>query len=251
MSSCYNKTNKVLLPNPYTIANIKTAFLEYINFRLWYYPVEYSDRQPSDFYFDDYSGQEITSEIRIYSNSSVSEQSEKDPIICISTNITQQLAVFSHQGDNVYCLGLTSDDDYTNTVGKNYTVIKQYQFVIPEVRLPDFGASEQKNNMIQMAAEAVTADCVEWFSYGDEEGLSLKSAEVYIANFYEYESPRIYICKHNGSIIIYPVIFDFKNDIIEMTKMTPIVIEDIRSNPLAEHQFQLDKTNAVSSFKVN
>jgi len=251
MTSCNAKVSNFTLPNPYTFDNIETAFLEYINFRLWYYPAEYSDRQPSDFFFDDYIGQDIEAEIRVYHNPSELKQTEEEPIVCISTNITQQLAMFTHKEGLVYCDGLVKDSNNSMTESKNYTVIKKFNFVIPEVRLPNFGTSVLKDKMIQMAEEAVISDCRDWISYGDENGISFKNANVYISNFYEYESPQIYICKQNETVLIYPIIFEIKNGDIRMTKMTAYTIEDIQLNTLVNYQFGLDKGSAIRRFKIN
>jgi hypothetical protein len=75
--------------------------LEYINYRLWLYPV--LKDAPSDKSFDNYIDKSINVEIRLYNNPERS-------IYCY-TNIGNWLLVFTNKDDIIYCEGQFNKDE--------------------------------------------------------------------------------------------------------------------------------------------
>ncbi len=234
--------NEEKLPADFTIDNIKSAFKEYINYRLWLYPEEVQDGT-SDKDFDNYIGKSIDVEIRLYK-----EEANK---VYAHTNLGDWLAVFNSHKGFIYCEGQASSKDEDNQYPKanDYAVIDKYSLEIPKPIKPNYGTSENKDKMIAVAISNIKSSCEEFYKTEKE----WENVDVYIADFYEYESGlHAWLCKQDGTITNYPLMFKEKNNDITVK---PVKGFNMKSkdefNEFGLFQFERDISDAVKHFKCN
>ena len=190
------------LPDNFTNEKIKDAFLEQINYRLWFYPYEYYYiGSPEDNkQLENHINKSVDAEIRLYN--------DREDAVYIHTDIGEWLAIFKYKQGFVYCGGLIQKDGYSWPSDiENYEVIERYSFIIPEPHKPNYGTSERKDEIIaktEALIEAILED-----SYEANE--KFVNTEVYIADFYEYqEGTEIFLFFADGSIRYSPVNFEEK-----------------------------------------
>lgn len=233
------------LPENFTIDNIKSAFLEYINYRLWLYPAKiiegFSDKD-----FDNYIGKSIDIEIRVYDNS-------KDSVF-IHTSIGKWLAIFKAKNGFVYCDGQTSKGEfgYPSDLG-NYKVVEKYSTVILQPHKPNYGKSQQKDKLIGAIEATIRASCEDYYKGADKYYDEWINVDVYIVDFYEYEvGTHAWLCRQDGSITDYPVMFEEKNGEINLQPCKGFTIDNkSQFNEFGRFQFDRDISDAVKHFKWN
>lgn len=228
------------LPAGLTIENIKSAFSEYINYRLWLYPAEITG-DTSDKAFDNYIGKAIDVEIRLYRN-------EADTVYA-HTDLGDWLAVFKTHNGFVYCDGQASSEDTQYLKENDYDVIEKYSVRIPEPHKPNYGTSENKDKLIAAAESKINSACEEFNK--SENGW--EDVEVYIADFYEYESGlHAWLCKKDGSIVNYPLAFEENNNEITVQTVKGFSMKSKKElNEFGLFQFERDISDAVKHFKCN
>jgi hypothetical protein len=234
------------LPEGYSIDKVKSAFLEYINYRLWLYPAKIPDNA-SDKNFDDYIGKSIDVEIRLYNNGSGKS-------VYAHTDIGQWLAVFKSSNGFVYCDGQTSKGEYgwpDDT--ENYTVVEKYSEVIPQPHKPNYGTSKRKDKMIAALESAVKSSCEDFYKGVEKKYDEWANVEVYIADFYEYENTAYaWLCRQDGAIINFPAAFEEKNGEIKVQTITGFTMNNINEfNEFGRFLFERDVDDAVRHFKCN
>jgi hypothetical protein len=234
------------LPEDFTIDKIKSALLEYINYRLWLYPAKIPDNA-SDKNFDDYIDKPIDVEIRIYNNSSGKS-------VYAHTSIGQWLAVFKSNNGFVYCDGQTSKGEYgwpRDT--ENYRILKKYSVVIPQPHKPNYGTSQHKDKMIAALESTIKTACDDFYKGADKYYDEWVNVEVYIADFYEYEDAAYaWLCRQDGAITNFPVAFEEKNGEIKVQTITGFtMISKNEFNEFGRFLFERDISDAVKHFKCN
>lgn len=229
----------VKLPANFTVEKIKNALLEYINYRLWFYPALKDD--PSDKDFDNYIDKSIDVEIRLYNNAEMS-------VYC-HTNIGNWLLVFTNKDDIIYCEGQVNSDEKYWPQNNDYQTIEQYSVVIPKPHKPNYGTSTKKNKMIDVVEAKVKSDCESFYKDDD----SWKDVDVYIVDFYEYETgAHAWLCKQDGSIVSFPVVFvDENNEIKVQTVKTDEYNNKDSFGEFGRHLFERELNDAVKHFKWN
>ncbi len=188
------------LPDNFTNENIKAAFLEQINYRLWFYPYEYyyigspeNNRQ-----LENYINKPVDAEIRVYTNT--------ENAVYIHTDIGEWLAIFKYKEGFVYCDGLIQKDGYSWPSDiENYEVIEKFSFIIPEPHKPNYGTSERKDDIIAKIDAFIEVSLEDLY----EASNNWANTEVYIADFYEYQvSTQIFLFPTDGDILYFPVAFE-------------------------------------------
>lgn len=232
---------EVNLPEGYTVGKIKSSLLEYINYRLWLYPIKFQDAT-SDKDFDKYIDKSIDVEIRVYTNNS-----EKS--VYAYTNIGNWLAVFKNSNGFVYCDGQVGENETLYPEGNNYQVIEKYSIEIQKPHKPNYGNSPRKDKMIAALESSLKSSCEEYYLAEKE----WTNVNVYIADFYEYEmGAHAWLCKENGSITCYPVNFDEENGQFEIQKLKGYTFESKGSlNKFGSFQLERYINDAVKNFKCN
>lgn len=233
------------LPENFTIEKIKSALLEYINYRMWYYPSKIEDNF-SEKNFDNYIGQPMDVEIRVYNGNA-------DETVYAHTGIGH-LLVFNSTDEFVYCDGQVSEKNPSWPKDNNYKVMEKYQIIIPEPRKPNYGTSPRKDKMIAELESVIRSDCEEYYNYNGIDGEDWGNVDVYIADFYEYEmGTHAVIVKQDGSITDYPVQFEEKeNGDIKVIKLKGYTIRNKdEMNEFGKHSFERDTNDAILHFRCN
>lgn len=240
---------EVKLPEPFTTDKVKAAFLEYINYRLYLYPVEIMD-SISDKQFDRYVGKSIDVEIRVYNN-------PQGKGVYVSTNVGEWLAVFNEKKGFIYCDGLIGKNDQYKDKKiwpKNldeYELIEKYSVVVPEARKPEYGKSERKDKMIAAFEADIKTTLLD--SNTGEESPKWKNVVVYIADFYEYENgAHAWLIRQDGYIAAYPVAFEEKDGRFKVIGCKGYHMDSINNfNEFGRFQYDRDIKDAVRQFKYN
>lgn len=162
------------LPHNMNANQVKAAFEEYANYRLWYYPDEIN------FHIDFQSciGKEINADLLVF---------ESDPDrIYLRTEISESLGIIEYKDGIVYLDGFVEpgNPNYLYPQGKHVEV-DTIKVMISEPRKPNFGTSPRKDKMVQAAKRYVERLCQDFLS-GEESAL-WENADIYILDFYEYQ----------------------------------------------------------------
>lgn len=220
------------LSDNFTNEKIKTAFLEYTNYRLWFYPYEYyyigSPEDNKE--LENHIKKSFDAEIRVYNDT--------EDAVYIHTDIGEWLAIIKYKEEFVYCDGLIQKDDYLWPGDiDNYEVIERYSLIIPEPHKPNYGTSERKNDIIAKI-EAFIETRLEDFYEADDNWVN---TEAYIADFYEYEnSTQIFLFPTAGNIAYFPVAFEEINGEIKIIGGKGFSIEGSRI-----HEYEKFMSDAV------
>lgn len=231
----------------FTIDKIKSAFLEYINYHLWLDPAEVFD-STSDKYFDNYINKKIDVEIRVYNIGN-------DKVVYAYTNVGIWLAVFREKNGFIYCDGLINEDEELYPKEKDYTIIENYSVTIPEPHKPEYGHSERKDKMVAAFETELKSALSNLYKNADGTfNKEWENVDVYLAEFYEYEiGTNAWICKQDGSIVSYPVIFEEKNNEISVQPVKGFTVENKESlGRLYELHFEKNtSSDLIKHFKYN
>ncbi|MCD1257299.1 hypothetical protein B5M42_000420 [Paenibacillus athensensis] len=161
------------LPPKMNMENIKKAFAEFINYRLWFYPNE-TEKQ---FDFAPLVGKELTAEVRVYTSDTQS--------VYIQTELGDWLAKIIYSNGIVYASGFIKQADKDLYPPGNYENAGNLMIKVESPHKPNYGTSPRKDKMIKAVEEYATDRCQD-FAQGTESEL-WKGAKVYIVDFYEYE----------------------------------------------------------------
>ncbi len=239
------------LPENFTVDKIKSALLEYINYRLWFYPVEIMD-DVSDRQFDSYIDKTIDVEIRVYENHIFADRYEKK--VYIHTSVGDWLATFECRNEIVYCDGQISEGGYGwPSDPHNYEIIERYSVTIPPPHKPNYGTSPLKEKMIALFEAKLKESCEDFYKGGEEINDEWLNVDVYIAEFYEYQyGTHAWLCRQDGYAFNYPVAFEEKKNELIIYGIKGYSINYINQpKGLNKHQFERDISDAVRHFKCN
>lgn len=235
------------LPANYTIDKVKNALLEYINYRLYFYPAKIMD-VALDKDFDNYIGKSIDVEIRIYYDGSKKS-------VYAHTSVGDWLAIFKNENELVYCEGQVSEGEgygWPNDA-ENYKVIEKYSVIIPEPRKPNYGTSERKDKMIAAFEAKIKAACLDFYKGAYEYYTEWENVDVYIVDFYEYQmGAQAWLCKQDGSITNYPVDFEENNNEFKVQSVKGYTMKNKDAfTEFGRFQFERNINDAVKHFKCN
>lgn len=251
--SGFNETENLLsssqtikLPADFTIDKIKSALLEYINYRLWLYPAKIKDNI-SDKSFDDYINKTIFVEIRAYENLERS-------VYC-HTSIGNWLLVFNSKSDFVYCEGQVAEGETYWPNNNTYEIIEKYSVLIPNPHKPNYGSSSYKNKVIAAVEAKVRSACESFYKDSSTENShnAWINVNAYIADFYEYEEgTQVWLYKSDGSILCYSVAFLTEKNDIKVQSLKPDEYKNKDAfNEFGRNLFDKNINDAVSHFKCN
>jgi hypothetical protein len=185
------------LPANYTLAKIKSALEEYMNYRMWLYP-EKVEGNYGKTKFDPYISKIIDVEVRIYQDNSGEKK------VFAHTNIGEWLVIFETENGIVYGDGQVLKEDAKMWPQDNYEVIGAFSVKVPQPHKPNYGRSPRKEKMIA-AAEAYVKFFCDDASKGSESKEWINT-EVYIADFYEYqELTSTWYVRQDGYVWYNPV----------------------------------------------
>lgn len=237
----------LLLPEDFTLDNIKNALLEYLNYRLWLYPAKIQD-VVSDKNFDDYIGKYVDIEIRIYNNYDRSPDT-----IYAYTSMGKWLAIFRYKNGFVYCDGQVSEGEKYWPEDNNYVVVEKYTIKIAEPHKPNYGKSQRKDKIIDAIESKVRAACEDFYKGADQLYTQWENADVYIVDFYEYEMGTIaWICGQDGSITEYPVYFEEDNKGFKIQSNKGYTVKSVNEfNEFGRFLFERQISDTVRHFKCN
>jgi hypothetical protein len=234
------------LPTDFTKANIKSAFEEYMNYRLWFYPKKIEGNYSAVKSFDSYIGQTIDVEVRLYSDSYGKKK------VYAHTSIGQWLAVFEINNGIVYCDGQISKDE-TMWPQDNFEVIGTFSVEVQQPHKPNYGTSPRKDRMIAAIETKLKALC-EDFTSGSE-GDVWSNAKVYIVDFYEYESgAEAWFVRQDGYAWYSPVQLILKNNEFEANSLKGFGMKNINALDKDDPgRFMFDRQihDAVKQFTCN
>jgi hypothetical protein len=238
------ESQELKLPEGFTTDKIKSALLEYINYRLWLYPIKIMD-SCSDKDFDEYVGKSIEVELRMYNTNS-------EKAVYAYTNVGKWLAIFRSKDGFVYCDGQVGEGEYgwpSNT--DDYTVIEKYNVTIPPAHKPDYGTSKRKAKMIAALESSIKAACQDFYRGADKFYEEWADVEVYIVDFYEYEGgTHAWICSQGGAIIDFPVIFEELNDEFKVQTLKGFTLNSKNEfNQFGRFQYDRDISDSVKHFR--
>lgn len=238
------KNSDVKLPVNYSVEKIKIALSEYINYRLWMYPALENDLSKKN--FDKYVDKTIDVEIRLYTNT-------PNWSVYANTSIGNWLLVFTNKADIVYCEGQVSQGEKYWPQNNDYQIIEKFSLVISKPHKPSYGTSAKKDKMIAAFEAKLKSSCESFYKDADYYDETWKNADVYIADFYEYEiGTHAWLCKQDGTIISYPVVFEEVNGAI---RVQPVKPDEYKSkdalNEIGQHLFEREIGDAVKLFKCN
>lgn len=240
------QNQEVKLPEGFTKDKIENALLEYINYRLWLYPAKIMDAV-SDKSFDNYIGKSIDVEIRIY-------KTDLGESVYAHTSIGKWLAVFKSENGFVYCDGQASKGEYgwPDNI-EDYAVFEKYSIVIPQPHKPNYGTSQRKDRMIAALEATIRASCEDYYKGADQYYDEWINVDIYIADFYEYESgAHAWLCRKDGVIVEYPVAFEEVNNEFKVQKIKGFTMNNKNEfNEFGRFQFERDISDAVRHFKCN
>lgn len=229
-----SKTNSdVDLPEGYTIDKIKSALVEYINWRLWLYPsIGYN---VSDKNFDYYINETVGFEIILHAKS-----------VYARTNIEEWLIVFEDIDGFIYADGQISPDEDIWPDMNNYSVVEKFSIQIQEPQKPNYGKSKRKDIMIELAESKLR-------EYGKDCADEWNNAKIYIADFFEYEmATHARIFKKDNTIFCLPLFFYEENGIMRVQTNKGHTIEDINvMDDFTKHMHNRFISDAVVSFELN
>jgi hypothetical protein len=179
------------LPTGYTIANIESAIDECINYILWSNPDEIHPRPAGS---EPYVGQQISVEVRLYTDPSGGQN------VYAQSNVDiwkDTLFKFDQLGGDVYCTGHSTPQEESWPEG-DYEVIDTLSLKVQPVRDPHFGTSPEKDRMMEIIENELTAMCKD-FTAGSDGELWLDS-DIYVVDFFEYEaSAGIWFVRKDGN----------------------------------------------------
>lgn len=233
------------LPDNFTLEKTKSALLEYINYRMWYYPSKIEENFSED-HFDKYIGKPMDVEIRVYNDNA-------DKSVYAHTSIGH-LLVFDSIGEFVYCDGQVKEGSYKWPKENSYEVVEKYQIILPEPRKPNYGTSPRKDKMLTGFESTIRSACEEYYSYKGSDGEDWENVDVYIADFYEYEmGTHAWFVKQDGSIANFPASFeeDENGDIKVIGLKGYTLPNKDEIIPFAKHLFEKDITDAIVHFRCN
>ncbi len=199
-----------LLPPGYSVEAIKEGFLETLNYKR----VMDLDYRITDCVVD---GQEIDVEIRLY---------EPD-LVCVKTDLRDWLALFELRYDTVVCDGLAQPGQYGWPELEKYAVIDRSKVTVKPEHKPNFGQSDLKNKMLEIANEYVFWKVCDFTLAKDiPPTKTYLDADIYIADFYEYERATAVIFHlTNGDFIIDPLMFEIKDSTISGLGLKPTIFD--------------------------
>lgn len=239
-------SREIKLPDGFTIDTIKNALSEYVNYRLWLYPQKILDAV-SDKDFDPYIGKSVDVEVRAYYTGS-------NESVYAKTSIGEWLAVFKRKNGIIYCDGQVSkgESGWPDNTG-NYMVIDKYSFVIAQPQQPHYGTSPRKDRMIAAVEAKIRWALEDFYKGADHTYEEWKDADVYIANFYEYEDgTHAWICRQDGVIVDYPVAFEESNQEIQVQPLNGSTLNNKDEfNAFGRFQFDKELQDAVIHFRWN
>lgn len=235
------------LPKGFTVDKVKDALLEYINYRLWLYPSSLQN-VPTGKEFNDYINKSIDVEIRVY-------ESGSGNMVCGKTNIGEWLMVFKSRNGIVYCDGQVAkgEEGWPDNI-ENCAVIEKYSVTIPEPHKPNYGTSQRKDKMIAAFETYIKQALYDLYNnLGGEKQEDWDEVEVYMADFYEYESGAYaWFLKKDGSIASYPIYFIEVNGEFQVQSLTGYTMNS--KDEFGEYgrfQFERDINDAVRHFVCN
>lgn len=162
------------LPHNIRADQVKAAFEEYANYRLWHYP----DENYLHIDFQSCIGKEINAELLVF---------ESDPDhIYLRTEVSESLGIIVYKNGIVYLDGFVNPENPNGLYPQGkHAMIDTFKVKIHEPRKPNYGTSPRKDKMIQTAERHAETLCEDFLS---GEGSELwKNADIYIADFYEYQ----------------------------------------------------------------
>lgn len=195
------------LPEGYTIANLKSAMDEYINYVLWSNPKEVYPKSPGD---EPHVGQRVHVELRWYGDESNQRK------LYAHTDVTpwkDDLEKFDRLDGVVYCVGSVQPhenvplDENPWPTG-SYEVIDTITVDVQPVRAPHFGTSPHKDQIIAAMEKKLQATCDDFLSgEGDDNWLN---TDIYIVDFFEYETgANVWYVRKDGEVSSLPLIVEW------------------------------------------
>jgi hypothetical protein len=240
------QSQETKLPDGFTTDAIKNALSEYVNYRLWYYPQPILDLAVSDKDLHPYIGKSIDVEVRVYNTGS-------NESVFAKTSVGEWLAIFKSKNGIIYCDGQIGNGEinWPDNTG-NYTAIDNYSFVIQPPRQPHYGTSPHKDRMIAAVEANVRWALEDFYQGADQTYEEWKNADVYIADFYEYEEAAIaWICRQDGLIVEYPVAFIESDQEIVVQAMKGFTMENKDQYEFGGLQFDHELQGAAKHFVWN
>ncbi|BBI36490.1 hypothetical protein [Cohnella abietis] len=235
------------LPAPYTLANIKNAMEEYINYRLWLYPskVELNASPKS---FDPYIGKTIGVEVRVYESSSGEKR------VYAQTSIGDWwLTEFKTSNGIVYSDNQVSKEDTGLWPEGNYEVAGTFELKVQEPHKPNYGASARKDKMIAAAENHLKNVCNDLLR--GEEGEIWSGTTAYLENFYEYEEVvSTWLVRPDGYLWSSGVSLSEENGKFNATGIKGFAIDDINKldkYDLTRYGFDRGTQDAVRQLTCN
>jgi hypothetical protein len=162
------------LPHNINVNQVKTAFEEYANYRLWYYPDEHNTHID----LQSHIGKEINADMLVF-------ESNPDHIY-LRTEASESLGIIVYKDGFVYLDGFVEPENPNRLYPQGkHAKVATIKVKINEPHKPNYGTSPRKDNMIQAAERYAETLCKDFLS-GEESAL-WENADNYILDFYEYQ----------------------------------------------------------------
>ncbi|MBD3918417.1 hypothetical protein H8B09_06590 [Paenibacillus sp. PR3] len=226
------------------MANIESAIDECINYIMWSNPnQDYSRTEDSA----PYIGQQVSAEVRVYTDSS------GDRKVYVQSNIdiwNNALFQFKRLDGSVYCTGHTTPAKRSWPTG-DYDVIDTFWLQVQPSRDPHFGNSPDKDRMIESMEIKLTADCQDYLA-GSDWALWVDT-DFYLVDFFEYEATAtIWAVRNNGDAYLKGLIAELdpiRNE-YTATSLKGYGVENILNNNDADRvQFDIQTRNAIKHYQ--
>ncbi|WP_058300478.1 hypothetical protein [Gorillibacterium timonense] len=234
------------LPAGYTLAKIRTALEDYINLRLWLYPDRTEGKGTNE--FEPYIGQDLEFELRLYTGSDGQKR------IYAHADKGKSLVTFTLMDGIVYANGkVTEEESGADWPGQDFQAKGTLTQHISEPHKPDYGSTPHKDKMIAAAKEYAKRICEDLNASSERD--QWNKAEVYIQDFYEYETgTALWIVRSDDYAWYSPLSFEESGDTIKAVGVKGFEVKNIHglaADQLERFMFDRAVSDSITHYRCS